>query len=182
MFLFQQTLKYTPYRLCLYRQTISLDHLFLYASIRAFYTSYIMLNRKRIIDFIDEYGSIPKKEEVNKCHEVYEKLMTNNVHMILTNTPIDTPFAFTENGLLPLETKWIYRGKGIGHGYNDEYRIDKVFNAFEKQKKSLVEQGVEADLPVDYLNVLEAAGVPTNSFVIGIERLVKDLFANASEN
>lgn len=134
----------------------------------------------KVLDFIEEYGSVPKMSDFEKCQKVYERLMNDNKHMILTNAPINTPFAYAEEDFLPLETKWIYNSKGIGHGYFDEYRIDRVFDAFVKQKEELVKQGVEADLPIDYLSVLEAAGVPTNSFVIGIERLLKDLLMSPS--
>lgn len=127
------------------------------------------------IDFCAEYGSKPLVCDIAQCEALYKKIINANKHFIIVNAPIDSPFVYSNEGELPLETKWIYSGKGIGHGYNDEYRVENVYKAFECQKNLLAEQGVKAEMPLDYLEILSSAGIPTNSFVIGIERLVKNI-------
>ncbi len=128
-----------------------------------------------IVDFIKEFGGIPQKSDYNKAKILYDKLIETNKHMIINNAPIDSPFVYTDEDKIPLETKWIYKGKGIGHGYDDEYRIEKIKMAFDKQKNDLDAMGIESELPADFLNVLAMGGFPTRSFVIGVERLVSDV-------
>ncbi len=132
----------------------------------------------KVIDFIDEYGAVPKRRDIEACMELYERLVSQHTHMIIENAPIDSPLVHSDDGYLPLETKWVYRGKGIGHGYRDEYRVEKVIKSFEEQRDALQARGVDCDLPMDYLNVLSTAGFPSQSFVVGIERLISNIIDN----
>lgn len=130
------------------------------------------------VDFIKEYGKKPLKKDAKECLDFYEGLMSTIPHMIITNAPIDSPFVLSSEGEFPTETKWIFHGKGIGHGYPDEYRFDSVINSFEEQKLLLKSKNIESDLPIDYLNILSSAGFPTLSFAVGIERLVGIIMDN----
>lgn len=131
-----------------------------------------------IVDFVKEYGSVPKKKDVAICMDLYDKLVLQHVHMIVINAPIDSPLVYSEVDDLPLETKWIYKGKGIGHGYKDEYRVENVYKSFEEQREILASKQIECDLPMDYLEILSSSGFPTQSFVIGIERLISNIVDN----
>lgn len=131
-----------------------------------------------VVDFVKEYGHTPKKEEVAACMKLYDKLVSEHFHMIITNAPIDSPLVFSETDNLALETKWIFNGKGIGHGYKDEYRVENVYNSFEEQRAVLRAKNIDCDLPLDYLKMLSSSGFPTQSFVVGIERLISNVVDN----
>lgn len=136
------------------------------------------LKEVKVIDFVEKFGKIPLRKDIAACQELYDQLVSEHIHMILINAPIDSPMVFAEEGCLPLETKWIYKGKGIGHGYKDEYRVDEVNKSFEEQRKMLQDKGIDCNLPFDYLTVLSTAGFPTQSFVVGIERLISNIVGN----
>lgn len=131
-----------------------------------------------IVDFVKEYGSVPKKKDVAICMDLYDKLVLEHKHLIMTNAPTTSPLVYSEADNLPLETKWIYKGKGIGHGYKDEYRVETVYKSFEEQREILRAKKIECDLPMDYLEILSSSGFPTQSFVIGIERLISNIVDN----
>lgn len=131
-----------------------------------------------IVDFVKEYGGVPKKRDTVICMDLYNKLVLKHTHLIMTNAPTNSPLIYSEADDLPIETKWIYKGKTIGHGYNDEYRIEKVYKSFEEQRELLRAKKIECDLPVDYLEILSSTGFPTQSFVIGIERLISNVVDN----
>lgn len=131
-----------------------------------------------LIDFVKEYGNVPLRKDANECQQLYEKLIRDNNQMIIFNAPLDSPFVYSDDDNLPLETKWIFDGKGIGHGYEDEYRLERVYDAFERQQTYLKNNNIDSDMPMDYLDALASSGLPTRSFAVGIDRFINCLLEN----
>lgn len=157
-----------------------------------FYSSVLKLAVQIATDFGIEYSSlfnmvkiIDLKVEYSKLHlpftkqnylALYETTIADNRHCIIINAPLDSPLGISDNNNIVMETKWVLDKHGLGHGYKDEYRPQIIRQAFLQQQIQLKNEGVDADLPEDYLKVLEYAGIPTFSFNLGLERFINCFF------
>ena len=102
----------------------------------------------------------------------YKCLLKEEQNIIYINAPIDTPLAIDSEYGIPLETKWAIGERGIGHGYYDQSDLIIIKNAFEHQQRILKQKGIDANMDVDYLKVLEYAGIDTKSLNLGIDRFM----------
>ena len=102
--------------------------------------------------------------------------MRDECHCIVSNAPTDSPLGLSDADGLVVETKWLLDGHGLGHGYADEYRSKILRDSFLQQQQYLQDFKMEAELPEDYLKVLEYAGIPTYSFNLGIDRYLDCFF------
>lgn len=136
-----------------------------------------------VVEIVDVLNQYLKKDSftVEGICDYYSTISKEYPHAIFVNAPIISPLAWESEYGIPLETKWIMNNHGLGHGYYDEYRIEKLRSEFCRQQMLLLEKGIEADLPEDYLKYCEYAGIPTYSFNLGIERF-EEFFFTIEEN
>ena len=129
-----------------------------------------------IIDLKREYANAYSQYSPQNYASLYEKTVSNNRHCILVNAAIETPLGISDKNNMVMETKWVLDGHGLGHGYLDEYRSEKLREAFLIQQGQLKNMGIDADLPEEYLKAIEYAGIPTFSFNLGIDRFINCFF------
>lgn len=134
-----------------------------------------------VVDVLNEYLKKHSFTVEGICN-YYASISQEYPHAVFVNAPIISPLAWESTYGIPLETKWIMNNHGLGHGYYDEYRIEKLRSEFCRQQALLLEQGIEADLPEDYLKYCEYAGLPTYSFNLGIERFEEFFFRIEGNN
>lgn len=91
---------------------------------------------------------------------------------IIINAPINSPFVRTDNDGVKREVKFFVNHTSFYHGYSDENSYEILLSAFEAQFKALIEKGIYAELPVDYLELLRLGSPETYSFGFGVDRFL----------
>ncbi len=133
------------------------------------------------LDVFKEYEAEYSTFSKEKYLAFYEELLEKYPHCIVRNAPMNSPLGMTSEYGIVMESKWMLDGHGLGHGYLDEYRTEKLRKAFTEQQSELEKKGIHADLPEEYLTVCEYAGIPSFSFNFGIERYLKRFFGEKFE-
>lgn len=126
-----------------------------------------------IIDVLEIYNSKYKEFTKEKYLEFFNRMSDSYEHVIFINAPLDSPLGLSGKEGVPLETQWNLNDHGIGHGYIDEYRIQKLLDEFYKQQRRLKINGIDAELALDYIKYCTYGAIPTYSFNLGIERFVE---------
>ena len=99
---------------------------------------------------------------------------------IFINAPIYSPFVKGKNDSERREVKIIVDGKSFYHGYIDENDPDIIVSEFEKQKIDLAVRGIDADLPKDYIHLLQYGAPVTISFGFGFDRFLTSFLKKES--
>jgi len=104
-----------------------------------------------------------------------EKKKTLKNHIVY-NIPPKSPLA-KWNDKFALEFEWIFNGSGLAHGYEDEYDCDVLRERFQKQIDELAKNGINAEIDESFLDTIEFGMPNSSSFVLGIDRLIQQLFS-----
>lgn len=101
---------------------------------------------------------------------------------LIYNAPINSPFVLKRNGRC-VETIFHTQSKfkemdgcdrvtSFYHGYEDENSYSAIRESFLSQQMKLKAQGIDADLPDDYLKMLQYGSPGTISFGFGLDRFI----------
>lgn len=91
---------------------------------------------------------------------------------IVVNAPIESPFVRIDDTGTKHEVKFFVNHTSFYHGYADENTYEVLRDAFQSQQEALVQKGVPAELPSDYLELLKMGAPETYSFGFGIDRFL----------
>ena len=131
-----------------------------------------------VIDF-DKVERTPGKS----AEETYQDYISGIVTpTLICNAPINSPFVLKNNGrcvetiiYARNEFKEADRSKRVTsfyHGYEDETAYASINESFLLQKMRLKALGIDADLPKDYLEMLQYGSPGTISFGFGFDRFL----------
>lgn len=136
-----------------------IDKLKIYDVLSLYLCSHRMFNKE---EFIEYYNKI--------------KLENKNENVVFVNAPLNSPLALVSEYGIPLETKWIINGSGVGHGYYGQTNADILLDEFKKQKEKLEEKNIRAEIDDDFIKLVKMVGIETFSFNLGLDRYLYNIF------
>lgn len=105
----------------------------------------------------------------------FEDLRHSEENVIFLNAPVESPLVKCIDGRRS-ETIWYLYGDSMAHGYCDENDWSILRDLSLKQQAELKRKGIDAELSLDFLELLEL-GMPNSvSLGIGIDKFFQQFF------
>lgn len=136
------------------------------------------IDKLKIYDVLSLYLCSHRAFNKEKFIEYYNKikLKNKNENVIFVNAPINSPLALASEYGIPLETKWIINGSGVGHGYYSQTNANILLDEFKHQKEKLAEKNIEAEIDEEFIKLVNMVGIETFSFNLGLDRYLYNIF------